>query len=61
MKLAFTTANTISSLLKELEENFPDTIPINNQISLEEFRTLQGQQEVLQFIRNLLDTEEDDE
>lgn len=61
MKITLQTANMLSALLSDLEENFPNNIPINTYPSIEEFRRLQGQQEVIQFIRNLLDDGEDQE
>lgn len=61
MKLTFQTASVISALIEELEKDFPDTIPINNSPTIEDFRRLQGQQEVIQSIRNLVDTEDDKE
>ena len=60
MKLNHTTTTILSDLLEDLEETFPDTIPINSNPSLEDFRKLQGHQEVIQFIRNLLDDGEEE-
>lgn len=61
MKLTINSKETISSLLKELEETFPNKIPINCLPELGDFRNLQGKQEVIQFIRNLVEPEEDDD
>lgn len=61
MKITLTTANTISSLLEELDEYFPKEIPINNAITIEDFRRLQGHQEVIQYIRNLIRPDEEEE
>ena len=61
MKLTIESARAITTLLEELELHFPNNIPINNTPSLEDFRKLQGQQEVIQFVRNAIDDGEDDE
>lgn len=61
MKITQSTANTISTLIEELEEDFPNQLPINSDVSIEEFRRLQGQQEVIQYIRNLVAPEETEE
>lgn len=61
MKITNKSARVISALLKELERQYPNQIPINTPTSLEDLRKLQGHQEVLQSIRNLLDNEEGDE
>ncbi len=60
MELTLQSTQIISSLLEELETNFPNHIPINTHVSLEEVRRLQGQQEVVQYIRNLVDDGEDE-
>ncbi len=61
MNLNINTAKAITALLKELQEFFPNHIPINTEVSLEEVRRLQGHQEVIQFIQNLLGEDEDTE
>lgn len=58
MKITFEVSNILEALLEELKDLFPDSIPINNTPSLEEFRKLQGQQEVIQYIRNRIAPEE---
>lgn len=57
MKLTNQTIGFLTALLKELKEAFPDSIPINSSPTLEEFRRLQGHQEVIQFIKNLKEHE----
>lgn len=61
MKLTNQSIGFLTALLKELKETFPDSIPINSSPSLEEFRRLQGQQEVIQYIKNLKEEERDDD
>lgn len=61
MKLTNTTARVLSAIIKEAEQNFPNVIPINTSPSLEEFRRLQGHQEVIQFFRNMLDEQNDED
>lgn len=59
MKLTTQSIGFLKALLKELKENFPDSIPINSSPSLDEFRRLQGHQEVIQYIKNLTDGDDD--
>ena len=59
MKITSTSAGIITALLEELEEHFPNKVPIHTSPTLEEIRRLQGHQEVIQFLRNLI--EEDNE
>jgi hypothetical protein len=58
MQITQSTANTLSSLLSDLEEYYPNQIPINSRPTLEDFRRLQGQQEVIQYIRNLIEPDD---
>jgi hypothetical protein len=53
MKLTDQSIGFLTALLANLQEQFPDSIPINTSPSLEEFRRLQGHQEVIQYIKNL--------
>lgn len=39
-------------LLKALEEKFPDTLPDDPKVSLDDFRLLQGCQRVIRFLRH---------
>lgn len=49
----------ITSLLLELEKYYPNKIPLNtSDVQIEDFRILQGQQDVIQYIRNLVEPEE---
>jgi hypothetical protein len=59
MKLTNQSIGFLTALLKELEEAFPDTIPINQPTTLEEFRKLQGHQEVIQLIKNIRDADKE--
>lgn len=59
MKITFESSKTITSLITELEKDFPNNIPINSAPPIEEIRRLQGHQEVIQWIRNLLGEEEE--
>jgi hypothetical protein len=43
------------ALIDRLRELFPDTLPMNTAITLEEIRYLQGQQSVLQKLDELYD------
>ena len=61
MKITLTNSKIISGLIEELQKDFPNNIPINNDIDLLEVRRLQGQQEVIQWIKNLLDAGEETE
>ena len=61
MKITLNAAATLSGLLKELSRDFPDNIPINNDIDLLQIRRMQGNQEVIQWIRNLLESDEETE
>lgn len=47
-------------LLKKLKEAFPDILPDDKSITLESFRVLQGQQDVVTFIEDLANQEEDE-
>lgn len=58
MRITFENSKIITALLEELEEHFPNKIPINSSPSLEEIRRLQGHQEVIQYVRNLVDEDE---
>lgn len=60
MKITYKNSQFLTGLIEDLEENFPNSIPINTPISIEDVRRLQGHQEAIQYIRNLLDTGEDD-
>lgn len=60
MKITDRTSGFLKDLLEDLEMNFRNQIPIHAPISLDEFRRLQGQQEVVQFVRNLINNEEED-
>lgn len=61
MKLTDANVNTLRSLLKDLKLNFPSSIPINREVSLEEIRRLQGQQEIIQYIDNMIDAQDEDD
>lgn len=58
MKINQTSSYVISALLEELDKHYPNQIPINQSPSIEELRRLQGHQEVIQHIRNLVDVDE---
>lgn len=42
-------------LLDELEERFPNKIPISHYVSTDDFRDLQGQQRVIALLRHQFD------
>lgn len=60
MKITFESSKYFSGLLEELQEYFPNDIPSNLSVTIEDIRRLQGQQEVVQYIRNLLDDDKDE-
>lgn len=61
MNITQATANVISALIKELDTDFSATIPLSSSTNIEDLRRLQGQQDVVQYVRNLLTTEEEQE
>lgn len=51
--------NTWASLLATLQERFPNKLPADRDVSIEQVRYLQGQQSVLETIQTLLEIEEE--
>jgi hypothetical protein len=60
MKPSLSQVNTLKKLLKDLNENFDSNIPTGRNVGLEDFRRLQGQQDVILYIRNLIEGDDDD-
>lgn len=54
--LGDSTAGVLHDLLKRLRERYPNRIP-NNLIELDHLRVLQGQQDVIQHIQELVDAD----
>ena len=48
----------VNYLLELLETYFSNKIPRNKNITIEEVRVIQGQQEVLDYLRGILEKEE---
>ena len=49
-------AGVLNELLKKLRQRYPNRLP-NNLIELDHLRVLQGQQDVLNFIQELIDAD----
>jgi len=58
MKLTNKNAGFLTALIKELEETYPNVLPLDKKMSIESLRVLQGQQDILQHLRNLLDKQD---
>lgn len=61
MKLSHTNLKTAKAILKDLEENYPNKIPLETNIPIEQIRRLQGQQDIIQHIRNLVIDEDSED
>jgi hypothetical protein len=45
-------------LLEHLEEQFPNKVPLNQDLTLGDLKVLQGKQIIINYIRSLVDQEE---
>lgn len=61
MKVLTDTPLVSKEILHYLEKQFPDILPKDSTISIEAIRFLQGQQAVLEKIRQLTEFQEDDD
>lgn len=49
-----------NKLLKLLEETFPDKLPKGLDTSVEKLRVLQGEQRVVEWLKSIIEREEDE-
>lgn len=61
MKILTDTPLISKQILHYLEGQFPDKLPKDTEMSIESVRYLQGQQSVIEKIRQLTEFQEDDE
>jgi len=60
MKIFTGTPLISKEVLQYLEAQYPDRIPMDTSLTAEDFRYLQGQQSVIEKIRQLTEFEEED-